>query len=81
MNRKKDLTDIHCRVRPITAEKLKALSDDLGISMGEVIDQVVDGYEHFCNTQDEWLKGADVYDALSKLIEKVDKIGQKVGVE
>ena len=81
MNKKKDLTDIHCRIKPTTAEKLKSWSDELGNSMGEMIDQVVDGYEHFCNTQDEWLKDFDVYEALSKLIEKVDKIGRKVGVE
>lgn len=81
MNKKKDLIDIHCRIKPSTAAKLKEISEDLGFSIGEVIDQVVDGYEHFCNTQDEWLKDADVYEALSKLIDKVDKIGQKVGVE
>lgn len=81
MNKKKDLTDIHCRIKPITAAKLKEFSDELGLSMGEVIDQIVDGYEHLCNTQDEWLKDNDVFGALSKLIEKVDKIGQKVGVE
>ena len=81
MNRKKDLVNLHCRIKPLTAEKLKSWSGELGNSMGEMIDQIVDGYEHFCNTQDEWLKNSDVYGALSKLIEKVDKIGQKVGVE
>lgn len=81
MNKKKDLIDIHCRIKPSTAAKLKELSEDLGFSMGEVIDQVVEGYEDFCKDQDEWLKDSDVYEKLSELVEKVDKIGKKVGVE
>ena len=76
--KKKDLVNLHCKIRPITAATLNELSDDLGISMGEVIDQVVDGYVDFCNTQDEWLKDSDVYGVLSQLIEKVDKIGRKL---
>ena len=80
MNKKKDLVNLHCRIKPSTAEKLRALSEDLGNSMGEVIDLVVEGYEDFCKDQDEWLKDSDVYDKLSELVEKVDKIGQKVGV-
>ena len=49
--------------------------------MGEVIDQLAEEYEDLCKGQDEWLERADVYDKLSELVEKVDKIGQKVGVE
>lgn len=79
MNKKKDLVNLHCRVTPLTYEKLKSWSDELGFSLGEMIDQIVDGYEHYCNTEDEWLKDADVYGILSKLIEKVEKIEQKVG--
>lgn len=78
MNRKKDLANLHCKISPITVSTLKELSDDIGISMGEVIDLVVEGYKDFCNAQDEWLKDSDVYGALSQLIEKVDKIGRKV---
>lgn len=79
MNETKDLVILHCRIDPITDEKLKSWSNDLGLSIGEMIVQIVDGYEHFCNTQDEWLKDSDVYGALSQLIEKVDKIGRKLG--
>lgn len=81
MNQKKDLVHLHCRVKPITYDKLKAWSDELGDSMGEMIDSIVDGYEHFCNTEDEWLKDSDVYGVLKALMEKVDRIAQKVGVE
>lgn len=81
MNQKKDLVHLHIRIKSITYDKLKAWSEELGNSMGEIIDDITEGYEHFCNTQDEWLKDSNVYDALSKLIEKVEKIGQKVGVE
>lgn len=48
MTKKKDLYNLHCRVEHLTAEKLKAWSEELGYSMGEVIDCVVDGYEGFC---------------------------------
>ena len=44
MTKKKDLYNLHCRVEHLTAEKLKAWSEELGYSMGEVIDCVVDGY-------------------------------------
>lgn len=81
MNQKKDLVHLHIRIKPITYDKLKDWSEELGLSMGEMIDDITEGYEHFCNTEDEWLKDSDVFTALSKLIEKVDKIGQKVGVE
>ena len=70
-----------CKIKPLTYEKLKAWSDELGYSMGEVIDCVVDGYEGFCNDQDEWLRNSDVYDQLSKLLDKVERIEKKVGVE
>ena len=69
-----------CKIKPLTYEKLKAWSDELGYSIGEVIDSVVDGYEGFCNDQDEWLRNSDVYGQLSKLNIKIDKIAEKVGV-
>ena len=81
MTKKKDLYNLHCRVEHFTAEKLKAWSDKLGYSMGEVIDSVVDGYEGFCNDQDEWLRNSDVCGQLSKLNKKIDKIAEKVGVK
>ena len=80
MTKKKDLYNLHCRVEHLTAEKLKAWSEELGYSMGEVIDCVVDGYEGFCNNQDEWLRNSDIYDQLSKLLDKVERIEKKVGV-
>ena len=46
-----------------------------------MIDCVVDGYEGFCNDQDEWLRNSDVYGQLSKLNIKIDKIAEKVGVK
>ena len=79
MTKKKDLYNLHCRVEHLTAEKLKAWSEELGYSMGEVIDCVVDGYEGFCNNQDEWLRNSEIYDQLSKLLEKVERIEKKVG--
>ena len=81
MNRKKDLVNLHIRIKPITYDKLKAWSDELGNSMGELIDSIVDGYEDSCKEQDEWLKDSNVYEQLSKLMEKIDKISQKVGAE
>ena len=81
MTKKKDLYNLHCRVEHLTAEKLKAWSEELGYSMGEVIDCVVDGYEGFCNDQDEWLRNSDVCGQLSKLNNKIDKIAEKVGVK
>ena len=80
MTKKKDLYNLHCRVEHLTAEKLKAWSDELGYSMGEVIDCVVGGYEGFCNNQDEWLRNSDIYNQLSTLLEKMDRIEKKMGV-
>ena len=79
MTKKKDLYNLHCRVEHLTAEKLKAWSEELGYSMGEVIDCVVDGYEGFCNNQDKWLRNGDIYEQLSKLLDKVERIEKKVG--
>ena len=76
MNNPNDLVILRCRIDPLTNEKIKSWSNDLGLSMGEMIVQIVDGYEHFCNAQDEWLKDSNVYEVLSKLIDKVEKIEQ-----
>ena len=79
MTKKKDLYNLHCRVKHSTAEKLKAWSEELGLSLGEVIDQVVENYEDYCNKEDEVLERTDLHNILSNLLEKVDKIEQKVG--
>ena len=78
MTKKKDLYNLHCRVKHSTAEKLKAWSEELGLSMGEVIDQVVENYEDYCNREDEVLERTDLHNTLEKLLEKVDRIEKKV---
>lgn len=79
MTKKKDLYNLHCRVKHSTAEKLKAWSEDLGFSIGEEIDQVVENYEDYCNKEDEILERTDLHDILSDLLEKVNRIEKKVG--
>ena len=81
MTKKKDLYNLHCRVEHLTAEKLKDWTEELGMSVGEMIDYIVNWYEKYCNNQDAELEKETLYDQLSKLNEKLDKIGQKVGVE
>ena len=81
MTKKKDLYNLHCRVKHSTAEKLKAWSEELGLSIGEEIDQVVEGFEDYCNKEDEVLEKTDIHDILSMLLEKVDRIEKKVGSE
>ena len=79
MTKKKDLYNLHCRVKHSTAEKLKAWSEDLGFSIGEEIDQIVENYEDYCNKEDEILERTDLHDILSNRLEKVDRIEKKVG--
>lgn len=79
MTKKKDLYNLHCRVKHSTAEKLKAWSEDLGFSIGEEIDQIVENYEDYCNKEDEILERTDLHDILSDLLEKVNRIEKKVG--
>ena len=79
MTRKKDLYNLHCRVEHLTAEKLKAWTDELGMSVGEMIDHVVNWYEKYSNNQDVELERLDVSDQLSKLLDKVERIEKKVG--
>ena len=81
MTKKKDLYNLHCRIEHLTAEKLKAWSDELGLSVGELIDKLVQWHEEDALNQDAELEKATIYDQLSQLNEKLDKIGQKVGVE
>lgn len=81
MNLKKDLYNLHCRVKHSTADVLKQQSEELGVSVGEVVDVIVESYLEFCHTQDQWLEETDIYGQLSQLNEKLDKIGQKIGVE
>jgi len=79
MSLKKDLFNLHCRVKHSTADLLKQQSKELGIGVGEVVDVMVEGYLEFCNSQDEWLEKTDIYDQLSKLLDKVERIEKKVG--
>ena len=79
MTMKKDLYNLHCRVKHSTAETLKTQSEELGIPVGEVVDLMVEGYVEYCYSQDEVLEKADIHDLLSRLMEKVERIEQKVG--
>ena len=78
MNPRKDLHHLHVRIKPLTAEKLKAWSEELGHSYGETIDYLVSWYEEFCNKQDEVLEQTEIHDTLQRLIEKVDAIGARI---
>lgn len=79
MTKKKDLYNLHCRVEHLTADKLKAWTDEPGMSVGEMIDHVVNWYEKYSNNQDAELEKDKLQETLSKLLEKVDRIEQKVG--
>lgn len=79
MTKKKDLYNLHCRVEHLTAEKLKAWSEELGYSVGEMIDIITKWYEEDSNNQDAELERLDVSDQLSTLLEKVERIEKKVG--
>lgn len=76
-----DTVNLNCSIKNITAEKLESWSKDLGLSIGEVIDDVVEGYEGFANSQDEWLEKADINRTLTLLCQKIDAICTKIGVE
>ena len=78
MSHKKDLYSLHCRVKHSTAETLKAQSEELGIPVGEVVDLMVEGYVEYCYAQDEIFEKTDFQSVLSKMMEKVDRIEQKV---
>ena len=79
MSLKKDLYNLHCRVKHSTANLLKQQSEELGISVGEVVDVMIEGYVEYCNSQDEILEKTDIYGVLSNILNKVEKIEQKVG--
>ena len=79
MTMKKDLYNLHCRVKHSTAERLKSYSEELGLSVGEVIDLVLEGYEEYTNFQDELMKETDISEQLSTLLDKVERIEKKVG--
>lgn len=79
MTMKKDLYNLHCRVKHSTAETLKTQSEEIGIPVGEVVDLMIEGYVHFCETEDQLQKDTDIYGLLSKIMEKVDKIERKIG--
>ena len=81
MTKKKDLYNLHCRVKHSTIEKLKAWSEELGLSLGEEIDQVVENYEDYCKKEDEVLEKTDLHDILEKLLEKVERIEKKIGMD
>ena len=79
MSIKKDLYNLHCRVKHSSAEFLKFQSEEVGISVGEVVDFLVEEYVKLCDSQDEILEQTSIHDILSSLVEKVDRIEQKVG--
>ena len=78
MTKKKDLYNLHCRVKHSTAETLKTQSEELGIPVGEVVDLMIEGYVEYCCAQDEIFEKTDIHSVLSKMMEKVDRIEQKV---
>ena len=78
MTKKKDLYNLHCRVKHSTAETLKTQSEELGIPVGEVVDLMIEGYVEYCYAQDEMYEKTDIHSVLSKMMEKVDRIEQKV---
>ena len=81
MTKKKDLEHLHVRIKHTTAGHLKEWSEELGYSIGEVIDFLVDNFVKESNKMDQELERADFSYILSNLMEKIDKIGKKVGVE
>ena len=78
MTKKKNLYNLHCRVKHSTAETLKTQSEELGIPVGEVVDLMIEGYVEYCYAQDEILEKTDIHSVLSKMMEKVDRIEKKV---
>ena len=78
MSIKKDLYNLHCRVKHSTAKTLKSQSEELGIPVGEVVDLMIEGYVEYCYAQDEISEKTDIRSVLSKMMEKVDRIEQKV---
>ena len=81
MRKKKDLVNVHCRLEPLTSEKLKSWSDELGMTVGEMIDHIVKWYEDYSNNQDAELEKDNIQDQLLKLSEKINRIEQKIGIE
>ena len=79
MSQKKDLFSLHCRVKHSTASTLKQQSEELGIPVGEVVDLMVEGYVESCYAQDEIYEKTNIHGLLSKMMEKVERIEQKVG--
>ena len=75
MSIKKDLYNLHCRVKHSTAKTLKSQSEELGIPVGEVVDLMIEGYVEYCDAQD---KKTDIHSVLSLMMEKVDRIEQKI---
>jgi len=79
MSIKKDLYNLHCRVKHSSAEFLKSQSEEMGISVGEVVDFLVEEFVELCNSQDELLEQTDIHNILASLEEKIDRIEQKIG--
>ena len=79
MTKKKDLYNLHIRVKHPTADLLKTQSEELGTPVGEVVDLIADWYVKYCNSQDEIMEQTDIHSLLSKMMEKVERIEQKVG--
>ena len=57
----------------------KDIFEELGYSVGEMIDIITKWYEEVSNNQDAELERLDVSDQLSTLLEKVERIEKKVG--
>lgn len=78
MTKKKDLEHLHVRILPITSAKLRDWSDDLGYSIGEVIDFLVKNYDEECNNQDNEIEKESIQGTLARLVKSVDELGKKI---
>ena len=77
---KKDRYCLLCRIKYSTAEMLKFYSTELGISVGEVVDMMIKGYDKYLNSDDDdESEQKSIHDILSTLVEKIDRIEQKMG--
>lgn len=78
MTKKKDLEHLHVRIKPLTSEKLRDWSEDLGFSIGEVIDFLVENYEEECNRQDDEIEKETIQQTLARLADAVESLERKI---
>lgn len=78
MTKKKDLEHLHVRIKPLTSEKLRNWSEDLGFSIGEVIDFLVENYEEECNRQDDEIETETIQQTLARLADAVESLERKI---